>query len=422
MKRLALGLTLLAACGGTASVGGDYAKVLVTMPDPPTKLDVLFVVDDSESIANDQADMVAAARTELFPQLALADGTLPDLHVAVVSTSIDVPNLPDDPTETDGCTNTPNGAFLTGPWSPNPAPCAGITGSYLTDSPDGSGGRVTNFTGTLEDNFSCIATLGYQGCWVEAPLAAIQDALSGSNAANAGFLRDDAMLLVVIMSDEDDSSGTQPAMWPTDDPFDENLRDFEYGVQCTPDDASLGPRTGCVPRDGSTAIAPIDGYVAFLQSLKSDPSLVMVAGILPPTGPVNVVSQDGSDGPRFLDNACMSADGRAFIPVIRTNAVLADFPSRYVLASFCDGAMTDRLHRIASSVTGVMTNQQCIIDDTADLAPDRCNAFDVDATGHRTAIAASLVTDAATCSYSKSHLRATATVPPGHRLEVDCLE
>jgi hypothetical protein len=60
----------------------------------------------------------------------------------------------------------------------------------------------------LEDTFSCAAQVGIGGAPNERPIDGIRGALDPANAGpggcNEGFLRDDALLVVVIITDEDD--------------------------------------------------------------------------------------------------------------------------------------------------------------------------------------------------------------------------
>ena len=53
--------------------------------------------------------------------------------------------------------------------------------------------------------FGCIAAVGSAGCGFEAPLEAVYRVLT-TPAINPGFLRDDALLVVILMTDEDDCS------------------------------------------------------------------------------------------------------------------------------------------------------------------------------------------------------------------------
>jgi hypothetical protein len=217
------------------------------------------------------------------------------------------------------------------------------------------------------------------------------------------------------------------------------VREFEYGVVCTPDDDSLGPRTGCLPRDGTAAVHPISEYVDFLGLVKSDPSITMVAGITSPPGPVTVIDTMGNPGAGTLDlegactpppgpcadNPLMTCARKPALPAVRLDAFMTQFPARYALASICDQTMLARVHQISRAVSGVMTNRPCLIGDvtTAMLAPDRCRAFDVDASGSRSEIGATISEDATMCDYTTSHLRADIPeVAMGHHVVFECLK
>jgi hypothetical protein len=61
----------------------------------------------------------------------------------------------------------------------------------------------------LQRDFTCIATLGTNGCGFEQPLAAMDKALTvhaRPGGPNEGFLRGDAALAIVVLSDENDCS------------------------------------------------------------------------------------------------------------------------------------------------------------------------------------------------------------------------
>ena len=67
-----------------------------------------------------------------------------------------------------------------------------------------------NYTGNLADVFTCIAALGETGCGFEHQFAAILRALGADGSAppaeNQGFLRPDAYLAIVMLTNEDDCS------------------------------------------------------------------------------------------------------------------------------------------------------------------------------------------------------------------------
>jgi hypothetical protein len=69
---------------------------------------------------------------------------------------------------------------------------------------------LDNTTPNLGTTLGCRANVGTGGASYEMPLLMAHDALSTHLAVeNAGFLRDDALLGVVMLTDEDDGSSTQ---------------------------------------------------------------------------------------------------------------------------------------------------------------------------------------------------------------------
>jgi hypothetical protein len=59
--------------------------------------------------------------------------------------------------------------------------------------------------------FSCIAQLGPDGCGYEQSLEAMYRALDP--AVNPGFIRDDAALAVLFITDEDDCSARDTSLY-----------------------------------------------------------------------------------------------------------------------------------------------------------------------------------------------------------------
>jgi hypothetical protein len=175
--------------------------------NPLRQLDLLFVVDNSGSMTEEQANL-----QKNFPDFMKAlqniQGGLPDTRIAVISTNFgagptalgrECPVLGD------------KGAFQA------KAGCGLDTtksGYFLTMDSKGA----QNFTGTLPEVFSCMAKLGNEGCGFEHQLQSMRAALAASETpsslapGNRGFLRKDAFLGIVILSDEDDCSGEGDAL------------------------------------------------------------------------------------------------------------------------------------------------------------------------------------------------------------------
>ena len=95
----------------------------------------------------------------------------------------------------------------------------------LRSSPDGvdcgiAGGLpfMVNGQADLEGTFSCVAQVGTDGSAIEEPMDAILAAtsaqLNAGGRCNAGFLREDAILVVTLITDEEDRrSRGSPEDW-----------------------------------------------------------------------------------------------------------------------------------------------------------------------------------------------------------------
>lgn len=164
------------------------------------KIDFLFVIDNSNSMSDEQ-QLLADAFPAFVDAIenALPDAT--DFHVGVTKT--DVFGFDSSPT-------------------PDPAnPCPYTMGGLLSHAtePDGmsgigsscgfsSGENYMVNSPTLAAEFSCAALVGTRGntgeTQAEATLAALAPAATGPGGCSEGFLRDDALLVVVLITDEDD--------------------------------------------------------------------------------------------------------------------------------------------------------------------------------------------------------------------------
>jgi hypothetical protein len=197
------GLAILAgACGPGPRGDDDGVGDDDDMPPPPppgemkecNKMDIVFVVDDSGSMAEEQSNL--ATNFPMFAQVlstyTTSDGQPLDYRVAVTTTGRDMDYVIDLgqgmtlPQHEDG----DNGAFR--------ATC-GSTKRYLEPAD-------ANMSQTL----SCRANVGTGGPSYEMPLLMSKWALSERimDSTNAGFLRDDALLAIVMITDENDSSTT----------------------------------------------------------------------------------------------------------------------------------------------------------------------------------------------------------------------
>jgi hypothetical protein len=201
----------------------DLARLDLGSPDLPpmrvgcAKVDFLFVVDGSGSMLAHQEQL-----TRSFPEFVAAiEDTLQvdDFHILVTDTDAE----PGD------CYAICDGTVALC----NHAACAGLPRQGTCEATLG-GGRVTDTQGNmcpvagpqrylvrgqpmLADTFSCIATIG-GGQSEETQMAALTAALgrdlNAAGGCNAGFVRDDAILVVTLITDESDRfSPGYPMTW-----------------------------------------------------------------------------------------------------------------------------------------------------------------------------------------------------------------
>ena len=210
-------------------------------------VDILFEIDNSNSMAANQANLSRNFATLINQLVSPPDANMdmvPDyppvksLHVAVISSDLGtpgstVPSCANSDIGDDGLLNPiRNGQAIrshqpwtTAPAGARPARCMNSSDqfpSFLTFD------ATTTNPAEFRDDFVCNAYLSTGGCGLEQQLEAAYRALvvhnpreqAGNTDPNAGFVRPNAVLAIVIVSDEEDGS----------------VRDCRYaetGVPCT---------------------------------------------------------------------------------------------------------------------------------------------------------------------------------------------
>jgi hypothetical protein len=193
----------LVACGPSGRDGGGGGDDTGDGPDggggsndPGTaqkcsKMDIVFVVDDSGSMSEEQTNLATN-----FPMFATVlqnyvndEGLHIDFRVAVTTTGKDFTTtftgFPLPPMTEHG----PDGVFLNN---------CGVAQRWLDSN-----------TPNLGTTLGCRANVGTGGTSYEMPLLMTKNALDKhGNVENAGFIRQDALLGVVMLTDEDDSSSS----------------------------------------------------------------------------------------------------------------------------------------------------------------------------------------------------------------------
>jgi len=210
---------------------GGQTTVTVPVGGPERQIDILFVIGNSPSMAPKQTVLAQSFRKMIASLERLPRG-LPQVHIGVVSSNVGAGmgalggncgaglgdrgllwgNDPNDLT----ASVAPGSAAAQDPNNPIVDGCGLAQGArWIEDiaSPDGADGRQRNYSGrSLEDVFTCLATaVGSNGCEEQHLLQATRVALipqPGINDANQGFVRRDAYLFIVLITDQDDCSAS----------------------------------------------------------------------------------------------------------------------------------------------------------------------------------------------------------------------
>jgi hypothetical protein len=239
-------------------------------PDPSAgagtaDVDLLFMVDNSNSMREEQANLTAnfdgIVRPLVDPPDDDGDGeadwtAASSLHVGVISSDMGTSGYP-----VSSCDNPDRGSDGILQSLPRLEGCDATYPRFLTydaAAPDPD----------LAQDFSCIASLGTGGCNFEQQLAAVEKALTvhaQPGAANDGFLRPDALLAVVVVTDEDDCTVASPEIFSDDDTLGSlNLRCFNNPELLRPTSDLVDALVGLKPDPDQIVFAAITGIPADL--------------------------------------------------------------------------------------------------------------------------------------------------------------
>jgi hypothetical protein len=376
-----LGATLLvghdpaaSALSAMLTTSGKYAladlklanATIETKQQKITDVDVLFVVDNSNSMAEEQKNLA-----QNFPKLIQKlDQAQLGYRVGVVSTDLGAGNYNIPSCETAG---GDAGKLRSAPMV---AGCVPPTDPWIEKI-----GTATNVPGgDVSGAFSCIAQVGTGGCGFENTLEAARQALSPG--VNPGFLRQNAALAVVLLTDEDDCSAAKPGLYDTSqqsltDPLGplSSFRCFEFGVSCDINDRTQpGPRQNCVPTAGW--LHGVAAYEQFFKQLKPA-GRVVLAAIAGPAEPV-VVGLDANTP--SVKPSCQSVNGSA-APAIRIKALVdafganghfntgTDASGNTVPVGICDSDFSPALSFVGDLVTQQALTSWCLPYDPVDTNP-----------------------------------------------------
>jgi hypothetical protein len=387
---------------------------------PKNKVDILFMVDNSPSMSPKQVALKAA-----FPSLVSVIKNVPaDYHIGVVTSDLGAGMFTINRGQ---CHPGGDGAQLQAKGAAADPTCGTLGGGlnfiqYNELVKDAMGNPTSNLpTGQdLATTFGCMASVGDLGCGFESQLESVYKALHDNIPTNTGFLRDDAILVVVWLTDEDDDCSADPAS-DLLDPSGAGMANYgallsfrgsQYGVACDapgttsgpvqtlPYGDSGGPLNNCVPAPnptGNLAGAPpmgqgkcydVQRYIDFFTQpksnggVKADPSDVILVGITAPETPVQVilanikapvgpyqtcpgpVDPSGSGCAVVLQHSCISPANTAFFgdPAVRIRAVINSIANSQHKqnTSICDQDYTSALQSIGTVVGATSSGSGCV--------------------------------------------------------------
>lgn len=316
--------------------------------DQMRQLDLLFMIDNSGSVTQEQNSLLRHFPAFIKALEALPGG-LPDLHIAIVS-----PDLGAGPTARDGCRpGGDGGRFLVQPG------CGLDQGTFLRV--DGKGNK--NFSGDLATVFSCLARLGTAGCNQEQPLQSIRLALSDANPDSKAFLRKDAHLAIVLLTDEDDcSADADTAIFDEVRPGEAlSFRCNALGHVCDgrplPAEAFSTLLAGCQPYRRSAAertsrLINVEELADFIKQLKPGrPDQITVSAVIGWTGDANAQYRTARSVPMGtldVQPICVSSNGQAQ-PAVRLKAFVDAFGASGTVRSICDSDFVSAVSAIGKS-------------------------------------------------------------------------
>jgi hypothetical protein len=443
-----LGALALAGCNQrnlsvTEPIGASEAFALTAewpaftpLPSPDAKVDILFMVDNSLSMKPLQAKL-ASGFNQLMTVLENLPGGTPDLHIGVVSSDMGAGIY--DESQIPACRKGGDGGHLQ--FMPR-GTCTGPSDAYIALRTDPvSHQLVTNYGAQpLPDVFACIARIGDTGCGFEQQLSSVRHALDPAlaPAGNAGFLRDDAFLAVILVTNEDDcsipadSTLFDPQSRLVSDPLGPlaSYRCNEYGHVCRidgtlqhPPRTAAGPLAECQSAEDGK-LDKVGDFVTFLKGLKGDPARVFLAAVTGPATPyvvsasMAVLPDDPSPWPQ-IDHSCIAADGTYADPSVRIAQTVKAFGSHGLLSSICDDTMGPVLHEISTRFSRPLA-PSCV--PTPDPAGPGCTVIDrwIDDAGARAARRLPSCADAGAAAPCWKLVDDTATCgATARRLEVD---
>jgi hypothetical protein len=318
------------AAGSAAAAGIGQETDMYISVAPVRQLDMVFMIDNSPSMAT-KVNKLAQQFPKLIEELKdPRDGRYPDLRIAIIDSDLGT-----------------GGAYQSGSCGPSTSPDAnksfGDLGNFQMRGAGGCGanadalwleyanGKAANYNPTMDISqvFGClVGNLGALGCGQEHQLQSLEFALAAQTLHQAqsgglqnAFLRPQAYLGLVILSDEDDCSaatndgmfGDKPELrsestslrcatrahqcngvnltqvppgYPTSAKFEASFADCAARTDSCPNATDGNAATDTSGPTTCSPLKDIQHLAQEIKALKADPEQIMVAGIFgwPRTG------------------------------------------------------------------------------------------------------------------------------------------
>jgi hypothetical protein len=334
------------------------------------------MVDNSNSMSQEQAvlaDQIVVMAQELISPTTPNAPAVEDMHIGIVTSDLGTGGY-----RIDTCSNpmAGDGGVLQ---NRDHGVVAGCQPSY--SAPDCGRGECPWLSHSTEhpdddpandpiwQDFGCIATLGTGGCGFEQQMESSLQALTVQAAPgmpNEGFLRPDALLAIIYVTDEDDCSAANAEMY---NPQRDDLGALNTRCAFNPDllyptaryhDAFLGLVNGDENRIIVAAITgvPVDGSWDPGDSIEQLRELQVV----------------NPDNPTELRPSCDTAMGMAYPPV-RFAELVYSFGINGILESICRQDWTPALQAITRTIQ-IKLPGVCVRRPLASTDADACRVIE----------------------------------------------
>ena len=400
-------VTNCGSCGAVCKACVE-GKCLSASPD----VDLLVLIDNSRSMAFKQQEFIKTFPNLMKELIATTGGGT--FHIGVVTSDLAAGPLTYEgggsaPVGSTGCrvngSVRGDGARLINVGAAADRDCKQIKGgNYIVLDPTHPDKSNLPEGQDLAKTFACMAQVGDVGCGMEHQLEAVYQAIGPSAPlVNAGFLRDDALLMVLFVTDEDDCSAPPDTELFAQDnyrlvngkrAFEElgyyhSFRCTEFGLKCGGKKLARGgmaPTSDCEPlsRAEGGKLYDVDRYIDFFSKtsgVKKVANRVVLASVAGLATQVETLftSCDRQDQPYPTSNSCGSGSAlngnqcmvngapNQMCSVVLQHVCQADNPVRFgdpavriskvvhalsgVEASICDSDMSGFATSLSKSVS-----------------------------------------------------------------------